>query len=163
MKSEASLFRDAMRRMAATVCVVTTFSDGKPLGMTATAVSSLAAEPASLLVCVNQSASMHDSLATASHFCVNVLQAKQVAIAQTFSNSKLKDVRFAGGEWEISPDQPPLLRGAQVCLVCERTQLVAFATHTICIGTVTSIRLGDSIEPLLYLDGKFVNVGMPVA
>jgi flavin reductase len=49
-------FREAMRRLAATVNVVTARSGERCFGMTATAVTSLSMDPVSALVCVNRSA-----------------------------------------------------------------------------------------------------------
>jgi flavin reductase (DIM6/NTAB) family NADH-FMN oxidoreductase RutF len=66
-------FRDAMRRIAATVTIVTADDGERYDGMTATAVTSLCMEPPSLLVCVNQKAFLHDMLLRAANFCVNVL------------------------------------------------------------------------------------------
>jgi flavin reductase len=155
MNELTTMFRGAMRRIAATVNVVTITVDGVPMGMTATAVSSLSADPPSLLVCVNQSASMHDSLALASHFCVNVLHHDQVAVAKTFSDSALRDVRFAEGGWRPDDRGPPVLPDAQASLICERSELITFATHTICIGTVVSLSIRDDVDPLVYVDGRF--------
>jgi len=147
-----------MRRVAATVNIVTIAADDNPMGMTATAVASLSFDPPSLLVCVNQSASMHDSLALASHFCVNVLHQDQLALSRTFSDSKLRDVRFGGEEWRREGDGPPYILDAQASLFCERSQLIAFGTHTICIGTITGVRTRDDIDPLVYLDGRFASL-----
>src|SRR3546814_16028253 len=61
-------FRQAMRRVASTVNVITICVDGEPMGITATAMSSLAMDPPSLLVCINQAAAMHGSLQDVSHF-----------------------------------------------------------------------------------------------
>jgi flavin reductase len=158
MTVTAAQFRDAMRRVAATVNVITIVEDGVSMGMTATAVSSLSADEPSLLVCVNQTASMHGALTTADHFCVNVMHRDQIEIAQTFSNSKLRDVRFATGGWRNDELGPPYLSDALASFVCERQQLIAFATHTICIGSVRQIRFRDDIDPLVYLDGSFVRV-----
>lgn len=158
MELDRGQFRDAMRRVAATVNVITVTEDGVPMGMTATAVSSLAADPPSLLVCVNQSASMHNALAGATHFCVNVLHQDQREIARTFSDSKLRAIRFASGGWCHEEGLAPYLPHAQAILHCERSQLVAFATHTICIGTVTRVSLRADVNPLLYLDGHFCSL-----
>ena len=49
-------FRAAMRRVASTVTVVTTGGPFSRHGMTATAVTSVSADPPSLLVCINQGA-----------------------------------------------------------------------------------------------------------
>lgn len=152
-------FRAAMRRLAATVNIITICENGRPMGMTATAVSSLAAEPPSILICVNQSASMHNPLIEADRFCVNILHQDQHDVAKVFSDSKMRDARFAMGRWEQRPDAPPHLADAQAALLCERRQLVTFATHTICIGTVREIHLREDIDPLLYLDGRFTRAG----
>lgn len=153
-----NLFRGAMRRVAATVHVITITVDGQPMGMTATAVSSLTASPPSLLACVNQSASMHGALAAARHFCVNVLHADQVDVARAFSDSSMRDVRFESGDW-VRDDHAPWLRDAQASLICECNQLIAFETHSIVIGLVRQIRLRDEIDPLIYLDGRYVQAG----
>jgi flavin reductase len=51
------IFRHSMRRLATTVSVVTCARDGIRHGMTATAVTALCMEPASLIVCVNAKSS----------------------------------------------------------------------------------------------------------
>ena len=159
MHEMTAQFRDAMRRVAATVNIVTTEADGVPMGMTATAVSSLSAEPPSLLVCVNQTASMHDSLALASHFCVNVLHHDQLEISRVFSDSTLRDIRFSSGGWQRHDDGTPFLPDAQASLLCERSQLIAFETHSICIGRVTDVRVRSDVNPLIYLNGRFESIG----
>lgn len=151
----AGQFRDAMRRVAATVNIVTVYVDGTPMGMTATAVSSISFNPPSLLMCVNQSASMHDSLALATHFCVNVLHQDHLELSRTFSNSKLRDIRFADEKWARDDDGSPYLPDAQASFRCERSQLIAFGTHTICVGTIVKVRMREDINPLIYLDGTF--------
>ena len=69
----ADLFRQAMRRVAATVNVVTICVDGQLMGMTATAMSCVSMDPPSLLVCINQALTMHAPMEDVSHFAVNVL------------------------------------------------------------------------------------------
>jgi flavin reductase (DIM6/NTAB) family NADH-FMN oxidoreductase RutF len=47
-------FRDAMRQLARSVCLITLGSGDERTGLTATSVSSLSAEPPTLLVCVDR-------------------------------------------------------------------------------------------------------------
>ena len=54
--------RNAMRRVASTVNVISICVDGRPMGITATAVSSISLDPPSLLVCINRAASLHASM-----------------------------------------------------------------------------------------------------
>lgn len=158
----ALAFRGAMRRVAATVHVVTICVRGKPMGLTATAVSSLALTPPSLLVCVNQSSSMHHPMTDVRRFCVNVLGQDQIDVARAFSNSALRDVRFQTGDWRVDGDEPPRLADAQASIVCTRRDLHAFGTHSIFVGEVDDVTLRDAVDPLVYLDGRYLAAGAPL-
>ena len=88
----ASSFNEAMRRVAATVNVISICVDGKPMGITATAVSVVSMDPPSLLVCVNQAASVHPQIENVVHFNVNVLHRDQAEVATIFADRKLEAV-----------------------------------------------------------------------
>src|SRR3954462_7103791 len=78
-------FRNAMRRLAATVTIVTTADGGRWHGMTATAVTSVSADPPALLVCVTQSASLQEPLMASGRFGVNLLRACHADLCGIFS------------------------------------------------------------------------------
>jgi flavin reductase len=151
-------FRAAMRRLAATVNVVTVSAEGEPMGLVATSVASLAAAPPSILVCVNQSASIHSALTKASRFCVNILHRDQIDVARVFSDSSLRYARFVTGRWEHGGNAPPYLNDAQCVLSCALEQITTFGTHSICVGTVSEVRLRPDIDPLVYVDGRYARV-----
>ena len=81
-------FKQAMRRVASTVNVITVCVGGEPMGITATAMSSLSLDPPSLLICINRTASLHSPLEDVSHFCVNVLHRSQEDIAAMFADQQ---------------------------------------------------------------------------
>ena len=56
-------FKSAMRRLAATVCIVSTSDEDGWHGMTATSVTSVSMDPPSVLVCVNTTATLHKDIA----------------------------------------------------------------------------------------------------
>ncbi|HEX8580497.1 MAG TPA: flavin reductase family protein [Allosphingosinicella sp.] len=151
-------FKAAMRRVASTVNVISICTDGAPMGITATAMSSLSMDPPSLLICINRSASMHRSMADVSHFCVNVLHRDQEDIARMFSDRRQHALRFASG-WEVDCARPPRLLDAQAALLCRRTEHHLFATHSIFIGVVEEVRVREDVRPLVYLNGDYVAVG----
>ena len=97
MSEVTDSFKQAMRRVASTVNVISICVDGKPMGITATAMSALSMDPPSLLVCINQAASLHGSLADVSHFCVNVLHREQEAMSRMFADSRQHALRFTEG------------------------------------------------------------------
>jgi len=150
----AEAFKQSMRRMAATVNVISICVDGKPMGITATAVSTVSMDPPSLLVCVNQSASVHPWIEDVTHFNVNVLHRDQADVATMFADRKLEAQRFLTG-WDNDCVTPPRLRGAQASILCRRTDHHRFGTHSIFIGVVEEVLTRAEIDPLIYLDGRF--------
>src|ERR1700741_860883 len=110
-------FKQAMSRMAATVNVVSICVDGTPMGITATAVSAVSMDPPSLLVCVNQAATLHPWIGDALHFNVNVLHRDQADVATMFADRKLEAQRFLTG-WEHECVTPPRPRGGAGSSLC---------------------------------------------
>ena len=94
----ASDFRSAMRRLASTVTIITASHGCSRHGMTATAVTSLTASPPSLLVCINQSASIHDPIVKSGRFCVNLLACDHDHLVPVFSGQLVGEERFASGD-----------------------------------------------------------------
>jgi flavin reductase (DIM6/NTAB) family NADH-FMN oxidoreductase RutF len=150
----AASFKQAMRRVASTVNVITICVRGEPMGITATAMSSLAADPPSLLVCINRGAAMHASMDDVSHFGVNVLHRDQEHLAQMFADRSKHALRFTGG-WHLDHEGPPRLSDAQASLLCRRIDHHQFGTHSIFIGVVEDIVVRPEIDPLVYLNGTY--------
>jgi flavin reductase len=151
-------FRQAMRRVASTVNVISLCVDGDAMGITATAVSPISMDPPSLLVCINRAAAVHGSMGDVTHFCVNVLHRDQEPVAQMFADRRFHAERFAGG-WENDCVRPPRLLGAQATILCRRIDHHQFGTHSIFIAVVEEIAVRDEVDPLIYLDGRYASVG----
>src|SRR5258706_20696 len=100
-QTDEQLFKAAMRRVASTVCVLTTEYEGRRWGLTATAVCSLSAEPPSLIACVNRDAEAHEAITLSRRICINVLAEEQIEIAQRFSGlfGHRGEHRFEGADW----------------------------------------------------------------
>jgi flavin reductase (DIM6/NTAB) family NADH-FMN oxidoreductase RutF len=156
--SLADGFRDAMRRVASTVNVITICLKGEPMGITATAMSSLSLDPPSLLVCINRFAAMHGSMEDVSHFCVNVLHRSQEHLAQIFADRRQHHLRFGDG-WQMGCETPPRLVDAQAAIVCRRTEHHRFGTHSIFIGVVEDVRVREEVDPLVYVNGNYGGAG----
>ena len=150
-------FRQAMRRVAATVNVISLCVDGEAMGITATAVSSISMDPPSMLVCINRAASVHPSMDIVTHFGVNVLHRDQEAVARIFADRRLHAERFSDG-WENDGAGPPRLREAQASILCRRIEHHTFGTHSIFIGLVEAVWTREGVDPLLYLDGAFGSI-----
>jgi flavin reductase (DIM6/NTAB) family NADH-FMN oxidoreductase RutF len=153
----AAAFKQAMRRVAATVNVISICVDGKPMGITATAVSVVSMDPPSLLVCVNRAASVHPKIENVVHFNVNVLHRDQAEMATIFADRSLEAQRFIRG-WDNDCVTPPRLRDAQASILCRRIDHHRFGTHSIFIGLVEEVATRSEVDPLLYVDGRFGGV-----
>lgn len=152
-------FLKAMRRVSGAVTVVTiTLPDGTRRGLTATAFTSLSAEPPSVLVCVNRKTQVGGALTGVDRFCVNVLAAPHQPVAEVFAGrgGLSGEERFAHGDWTIASTGAPVLDGALASFDCQLDTVIEHATHFILIGRVAETILADeAADPLLYCDGRF--------
>jgi flavin reductase len=151
-------FREAMRRLAATVNVVTARNGDRCLGMTATAVTSLSMDPVSALVCVNRTAEIHGILVEGAPFRINLLAARtdHEQISGVFSHPLLKGhERFQTGDWDIEAEGGPRLRDARASLLCIVGGRLDYGTHTVIAGKITDVELGPEAQTLVYYDGRY--------
>jgi flavin reductase (DIM6/NTAB) family NADH-FMN oxidoreductase RutF len=153
----ADEFRASMRHLAGAVTVIATGTKGHRFGLTATAVCSLSDDPATLLVCVNRSASAHDVISQNRTFSINLLADDQEPIAARFSGraGHKGEARFEGGDWRTLATGAPTLVDALATFDCEVNQEHVFTTHTIFIGRVVASSAREAAEPLVYLRGAF--------
>lgn len=162
-------FRQGMRRLAGACCIVTSAAPGAGpeewSGLTATAVSSLTAEPPRLLVCVNRSVWAHRVITDTGVVGINVLGADQEALALRFAGQGDcgPQEKFRAGAWHPDPATgAPLLDDAPVGFGCRVFQIVEAGTHDIFLCDVLSVRLPDGeASPLIYFSGAFRSVATP--
>lgn len=155
--------RGGLRRLAKAVVVITTKKDGQRHAMAATAVSELSMDPPSMLICVNQSASLHPILESGADFCINILDAAHVHISAACSGKVKGEARFEIGSWADSSIDLPRLEDAQASFVCRQTKQVPYGSHSIFIGDVVEVFSSEAVDPLVYVDGRYTRVGEDVA
>jgi flavin reductase (DIM6/NTAB) family NADH-FMN oxidoreductase RutF len=146
--------KQALRRLASSVSVVTCRRSGCNFAMTATAVSALSMEPPSMLVCVNRSAAFHGALRGADEFAINVLSRAHVAISRLCSGEAKGDSRFGVGCWDTRA-AAPVLADAQAAIICRKDTELDYGTHTIFMGRILSIATNGEVDPLIYVDGQY--------
>lgn len=149
-------FKGAMRRLASGVSVVTANGGSGPLGLTATSVTSMTAEPPTVLVCVNQSASLHGALAVGQPVCINLLARDQQDVSAAFGGKLPPEERFGVGQWEDDHNGVPRLENAQANISGAIDMLMPYGTHSIVIVRVEDVRLTGPVSPLIYQDGGYL-------
>ena len=148
--------RQAMRRLAASVVIVTASDGTRRYAMAATASTSVSMEPPSMLVCVNRSASIYPILEKQDYFCIIMLGHHHHDISVACSGKFKGEERFEFGDWQTDPETgTPYLADAQASLVCAREAIHSYGSHGIFIGLVKSIRVHGTVMPLIYVDGRY--------
>ncbi len=151
-----SQFKQAMRRLAANVSLVSCNVNGKRAGIAATAVCSLTIEPPSTVVCINQQASVHPGLGIDDPYCLNLLKGGQEDISNAFGGITRCDDKFAFGNWNQNSDGVPYLSDAQANIFCTVKSIVGHGTHSIIIGNVERVLINELGSPLIYFDGGYL-------
>ncbi|MFA5664532.1 flavin reductase family protein [Castellaniella sp.] len=159
---ERGMFLEAMRCVASTVAVVTTDGEAGRAGLTISALSSLSAEPPSVLICINRCSGVLGLIQHNKSFCVNLLGRQHLEIAEIFAGRvpHRRHDRFACANWASGATGAPMLDEAMVALDCELASHLSYASHEILIGRVAHIRIARQ-EPLVYLDRSYYEVGAP--
>jgi flavin reductase (DIM6/NTAB) family NADH-FMN oxidoreductase RutF len=147
-------FRQAMRKMASTVTIVTAMDGQRPRALVATSVTSVSVEPPALLVCANKDASIHPVLRVGAKLCVNLLSESDLDIAAHFISSKSDD-RFHWGDWRHDDRGAPWLASAQACIFAAVVSQVDWHTHSVIFAHVASTIVKEETLPLLYANGAF--------
>ncbi len=155
MTISATEFKQAMQLWASGVTVVTTKSEQYGLqGMTVSAFSSVSAEPALILCCVNGAADTVVGIDASQCFAVNVLAATQQNISNQFAGGCSHEERFTNNPWHTAITGAPLLNESLMTLDCKLVEKVQAGSHWILIGEVQACE-SKSGEPLLYYRANY--------
>ena len=156
-------FRLAMRRLAGGVSIISAAGLDGPLGVTATAVVSLTAEPPSVLCCLNRSLELETAVKETGRFAVNMLRTDHHDLAKRFAgmHGVRGSAKFELGNWTILPSDVPALFDSLVTFDCRVDDIVEVGTHSVFVGLITQAHFGESGDPLVYCDGAFASL-MPL-
>lgn len=151
-------FISAMRRVAASVTVVTTDGPAGRAGATVSAFSSVSADPPTVLVCLYAQSRIAGFVQDNNRFCVNVLAEGAPDIADRFAGRHDERVtdRFDGIEVFAPKGQAPVIDGA-TAFQCDLQQVVRAGSHVIIVGHVRDV-LDGAAAPLAYREGAYHRV-----
>ncbi|XUY28882.1 flavin reductase [Agrobacterium sp. rho-8.1] len=143
-------FRDAMAKMGAAVTIITTDGPGGKAGFAATAVCSVTDSPATLLICLNRTASVFNAVMENKALCVNVLTAEHETLSSLFGGKTPVDERFAAANWHTGVTGAPVLEDAMVSFECVISDMQDIGTHRVLFCAVKSLRQSDADKALIY-------------
>ncbi|MEV6974085.1 flavin reductase family protein [Kitasatospora sp. NPDC093806] len=147
------------QQLAGAVTLVTTCGpDGEPLGLTASAVTTVSLRPPMVLACLSTGSATLAALRSRRAFAVHLLRAGQAALATVFAGSG-GSAKFTGVEfqWELGV---PVLGGTLGRAVCTLADERVYGDHSLVVGHVVSVRTATAEErdgdgPLLWHDRRF--------
>lgn len=144
-------FRAVMRRLAGGVCIITSYDEGRPYGLTSTAVSSVTADPPTLLVGINQTSKTHNAIKNAGLFAVNFLSTEQSDLSALFASKNPN--KFENIPYRMINGCPVL---DQTCgfVVCKVSGSFIEGSHTLFLGRLLDSSVATG-QPLIYHEGQY--------
>jgi flavin reductase (DIM6/NTAB) family NADH-FMN oxidoreductase RutF len=149
-------FFDIMGTAPAAVTIVTTLDPaGRPRGLTVGAVTSVSAEPPSLLISLDRHSKSLPDLLLAGRFGVNYLRGDRADVSRRFS-SPVAD-RFDGIEWRPGSTGVPILHADSLSwLECRIEQVVEAGDHVVLIAAVEDgAPPPPQSRPLMYFRHRY--------
>jgi 3-hydroxy-9,10-secoandrosta-1,3,5(10)-triene-9,17-dione monooxygenase reductase component len=139
--------------------VTTKGQDGQPWALTATAFSSVSADPPLCLVCVHKDARIAQPLHKNGVFAVNLLADDQQPVSETCASGALD--RFQNINWsEGQVTGCPLISDALSTVECTVEEIHSGGDHDIIVGRVRSAHARNG-SPLVYWRGSYSSLSEP--
>lgn len=131
-------FVEAMSRVASSVWIATTDGPGGRFGLTVSAVTSVTADPPTVLICINRKTAIESAIRANLGFVISALRADQRATAMTFAGRPRdgEAYDFSASSWSDAPSGIPMLSGAVAWLDCHVVATHQIGTHSIFIARV---------------------------
>jgi flavin reductase (DIM6/NTAB) family NADH-FMN oxidoreductase RutF len=157
MTIDPDSFRSVLGRFPSGITIVTTVDgDGRDVGMTVSAFSSVSLRPPLIQVCIDKAASMYNALLRTDRFGVNILAAEQEALSRRFAAIDSSH-RFEGVGYERAENGVVLLDDALGHLECTVSARHDAGDHTLFVGEVERASAGDG-RPMLYYRGGYAQL-----
>ncbi len=148
--------RQAMRRWATGVSIVTATHEGSVHGMTVSSFTSVSLTPPQVLVSLAQNTRTHALVKQSRRFAVSLLARGQEEISNRFAG-RIPDEqdRMEGLETFRLLTGAPLIQGAIAYFDCRVIVTFTSGTHTLFIGEVLAAQSREDGEPLLYYNRDY--------
>ena len=149
-------FRSAMSKFATGVTVISSVDDkGEPHSMTANSFTSVCLDPPTVLVCVAHGTNTHGFVSGNGRFGVNILLEEQEPLGAYFAKRPEDRVGDLEYSYNIDDSGVPVLQDSMVSFSCNVSGTHVYGDHTIYVGEVVNLHLGNSGEPLMFFQSRW--------
>jgi flavin reductase (DIM6/NTAB) family NADH-FMN oxidoreductase RutF len=153
---EPALFRSVLGRFAASVAVLSARgANGKDLGMTISAFSSVSLHPPLVLACVDKTATVYPTLFETDDIGISLLSETQEEISRRFADKTAE--RFEEHEIIRGHADVALLKNAHAHMECHIVARHDAGDHTIFVASVDRAAALEG-RPLLYYRGGYAQL-----
>lgn len=152
-------FKDVMARIPTAVAVITCATDEAFHGVTVSSFGSLSLDPPLAFVSISREINSHDRLLQTDRFVINVLAREHTFFAEQFSGqTPLADPDFARVPHRIGSLGLPRINGCISWIECRQWAHYDAGDHTLFVGEIVELSLGDAVDPLIYYNREFVEL-----
>jgi flavin reductase (DIM6/NTAB) family NADH-FMN oxidoreductase RutF len=153
---DSELFKNVMARIPTGVAVITSATSDAYHGVTVSSFGSLSLDPPLAYVSILKEINSHDRLLNADGFVINVLAREHTFFAEQFSGQ----TPLAGPDFDRVPHSLgtlglPLIDGCLSWIECKQWAQYPAGDHTLFIGEIVDLKLGEADDPLIYFDREF--------
>ncbi|MEE6281264.1 flavin reductase family protein [Georgenia sunbinii] len=150
-------FKAVFRHHPAGVAVITLRTPTGPVGLTATSVISVSADPPLLAFSLASTSSSRPALEAAQSLVVNFLAADQSDVAARFARRGVD--RFEGVDWCPLPTGEPVLRGTTAWVRGRIAHRFPVGDSLLITVHADLAHRADDPEPLVYVDRTYHRLG----
>jgi flavin reductase (DIM6/NTAB) family NADH-FMN oxidoreductase RutF len=150
---DSAKFRQVLGHFPTGVTVITTMSEGAPVGFAVGSFASLSLDPPQVLFCAGAQSSTWPKIREQGKFCANILADDQEDVCRVFA-SKATD-KFAEIGWKHSGNGSPLIAGALAYIDCDIADVVEAGDHFVVIGAVRDLDVQHEGGPLVFFRGGY--------
>lgn len=127
-------------------------AEQRPTGFTASAFASVSLDPPLVLICVDHKSQTFPHMLESGRFAINILHQQHEELSRRFASSRLD--KFDGVAFRMGTLGVPLIGQALGSLECRTVNAHVEGDHTIFVGRVESVHVGEG-EPLVYYRGRY--------
>ncbi|KAF0140125.1 MAG: putative Flavin reductase FMN-binding [Rhodospirillaceae bacterium] len=150
-------FRNAMACFASGVTVVTARAvDGRLLGVTVSAFTSLSLDPPLVLLCLDRQ-TLHVQAFTSGAFAVNILKEDQKELSIQFATHD--GDKWRGTTYETGETGVPFLKGCLATIECDVETTYDGGDHVIIVGRVHRLSSAPGGQPLVHFRSVYAGLG----
>lgn len=153
MTFDLRAFRSALGCFPTGVAVVTTTTQGTPMGITVNSFTSVSLDPPLVLWCIDRKSDRYHVFTHAPGYTISVLGTEHQSVSSRLA--KQGEHKLDGIELIKTELGPPALADSLAVFECHREAVHESGDHAILIGRVIRFHRHEAGAPLVFFKGKY--------